>query len=167
MSFRHPPHWPTPDHTTRHHHPLLLPSRWRGPPNHRNHPRSHPRGSPKHKDAICVGRPMSAALTPMHDILERQQRSIANARRRFTLVAVRCRVLAQQTWDLTKSCDATVNWTFTVSDKRNTAPAFAFTTATACLGYRPLPKTSCRSTFPENPRPSRSLPFFIPLSYRS
>ena len=40
------------------------------------------------------------ALTPTHDVLERQQRSIANARRRFTLVAVRCRVLGQQTWGL-------------------------------------------------------------------
>jgi hypothetical protein len=60
-----------------------------------------------------------------------------------------------------------VNWTFTVSDKRNIAPAFAFTTATTCLAYRLLPKTPCRSTFPDNLRPSRSLPFFIPLSYQS
>jgi hypothetical protein len=72
----------------------------------------------------------------------RERRSIANARRRFTLVAVRCSTLPQQTWDLTKSCDATMDWILTVSDKWNTARAFAFTTPTACLAlsisdYRP------------------------------
>jgi hypothetical protein len=93
---------------------------------------------PKHKDSIGIVIPYPAALTPTHDILERQ-RSIANARRRFTLVAVRRRALLQQTWDLTKSWDATMDWTVTVSDKWNTAPAFAFTTPTACLAYSIAP----------------------------
>ena len=52
--------------------------------------------------------------------------------------------------DLTKPCDATMNWTFTVSDKQNTMPAFASTTATTHLAYSPLPTTPCRLTFPEN-----------------
>jgi hypothetical protein len=42
------------------------------------------------------GGPMPAALMPTHDVLERNC-SIANARRRFTLVAVHFRTLQQQT----------------------------------------------------------------------
>ena len=83
------------------------------------------------------------------------------------LVAVRCRALPQQTCDLTKPCDAAMNWTFTVSDKQNTVSAFASTTATTHLAYRPLPTTPCRSTFPEN-APLPILAFLHhPLSYRS
>ncbi|KAH9990750.1 hypothetical protein BJV77DRAFT_1159890 [Russula vinacea] len=86
-----------------------------------------------------------------HDVLERK-RSIAKARRKFALVAVRCRSIPRQTWNLTKPRDATMKWNFIVSDKRNTAPAFTFTTVTTRLAYRPLPTTPCRSTFPENHR---------------
>ena len=93
--------------------------------------------------------PLPAALTPTHHFLERKC-FIANARRTFMLVAVRCRALPQQTCDLTKPCDAATNWTFTVSDKQNTVSALASTTATIHLAYRPLPMTRCRSTFPEN-----------------
>ena len=80
-----------------------------------------------------------------HDFLERQ-RSIANARRKFALIAVHFRALLQQTWDLTKLFNATKNRTFTVSDKRNTASAFALaiTTATTRLAYRAFPMTPCR-----------------------
>ena len=83
------------------------------------------------------------------------------------LVAVRCRALQQQTCDLTKPCDAAMNWTFTVSDKHNTAPAFAFTTVTTRLAYRPLPMTPCRSMFPENapiPIPAFLHPAFVPIA---
>ena len=44
-----------------------------------------------------------------------------------------CHTLPQQTWDLTEPYDATMNWTFTISDKRSTTPAFDFTTATTRL----------------------------------
>ena len=96
---------------------------------------------PKHKDAIGIGMPFPAAP---HDFLERQ-RSIVNARRKFALIAVRFRALLQQTWDLTKPCNSNKNWTFTVSDKRNTASAFAFVIATATtrLAYRAFPTTPC------------------------
>ena len=110
--------------------------------------------------------PLPAAPTPTHHFLERK-RSIANARHKFALVAVRCRALPQQTCDLMKPCDAAMNWTFTVSDKQNTVPAFASTTATIHLAYRPLPMTRCRSTFPENtPLPILAFlnPAFVPIA---
>ena len=93
--------------------------------------------------------PLPAAPTPTHRFLERKC-SIANVGRKFVLVAMRCRALPQQTCDLTKPCDTTKSWIFTVSDKQNTVPTFASTTATTQLAYRPLPTTPCRSTFPEN-----------------
>ena len=86
----------------------------------------------RHRNALASG----PNVTP--DVLERK-RSIAKARRKFALVAVRCRALPQQTCDLTKPCDAATNWTFTVSDKQNTVPTFASTTATTHLAYRPFP----------------------------
>ena len=94
--------------------------------------------------------PLLAAPTPTHHFLERKC-SIANARRKFALVAVRCRALPQQTCDLTKPCDAAMNWTSTVSDKQNTVPTFASITATTHLAYLPFATNPCRSTFPENP----------------
>ena len=60
-----------------------------------------------------------------------------------------------------------MNWTFTVSDKQNTVSAFASTTATTHLAYRPLPTTPCRSTFPENaPLPILAFlhPAFVPIA---
>ena len=101
-----------------------------------------------------------------HDVLERK-RSIAKARRKFALVAVRRRAIPRQTWNLTKPRNATMKWIFIVSDKRNTAPSFTFTTATTRLAYRPLPTTPCRSTFPENgpiPIPAFLHPAFIPIA---
>ena len=96
------------------------------------------------------------------NVLERK-RFIAKARRKFALVAVRCRALPRQTWNLTKLCDATMNWIFTVSDKHNTAPAFAFTTVTTRLAYRPLPTTPMQVDVPRErayPNPRLSSPRF-------
>jgi hypothetical protein len=113
----------------------------------------------RHRNALASG----PNVTP--DVLERK-RSIAKTRRKFALVAVRCRALPQQTCDLTKPCDAATNWTFTVSDKQNTVPAFPSTMATtSCLS--PLPTTPCRSTFPENaPLPILAFlhPAFVPIA---
>ena len=109
--------------------------------------------------------PLPAAPTPTHHFLERKC-FIANARRKFVLVAVRCRALPRRTCDLMNPCDAATNWTFTVSDKHNTVPTFASTTATTHLTYCPLPTTPCRSTFPEN-APLPILAFLHPISYRS
>ena len=91
-----------------------------------------------------------------HDFLERK-RSIANARCKFVLVAVHCNALSQQTWDLTKPCNATKNWTSTVSDKRNTASAFAFATATHVSHIAPSQRPqagrrSPRTRAPPDPR---------------
>ena len=91
-----------------------------------------------------------------HDFLERK-RSIANARRKFALVAVHCNALSQRTWDLTKPCNATKNWTSTVSDKRNTASAFAFATATHVSHIAPSQRPqagrrSPRTRAPPDPR---------------
>ena len=100
-----------------------------------------------------------------HDVLERK-RSIAKARGKSALVAVRRRAIPRQTWNLTKPRNATMNWIFIVSDKRNTAPAFTFTTVTTRLAYRPLPTTPCRSTFPENVPlqiPAFLHPAFVPI----
>jgi hypothetical protein len=115
-------------------------------------PQKPPLRTAEAQDAIDIIIPYPAALTPTHDILERQ-RSIANARRRFMPIAVCCSTLRQHTWDLMKLCDATMDWTVTVLDKWNTAPVFAFTTPTVCLAY--------------SIAPSQPLPFFTPFSYRS
>ena len=97
-----------------------------------------------------------------HDFLERK-RSIANARRKFALVAVHCNALSQQTWDLTKPCNATKNWTFTVSDKLNTASAFAFATATHVSHIAPSQRPQAGRRSPKTrapPDPRLSSPRF-------
>ena len=81
--------------------------------------------------------PLPAAPTPTHHFLERK-RSIANARHKFALVAVRCRALPQQ------------------------MPAFASTMATtSCLS--PLPNDPMQVDVPReraSPNPCLSSPRF-------
>ena len=110
--------------------------------------------------------PLPEAPTPSHHFLERKC-SIANARHKFVLVVVRCHALPQQTCDLTKPCDAATNWTFTVSDKQNTVPAFASTTATTLLAYRPSQRPHVGRLF-QRKRPLPILAFlhpaFVPIA---
>jgi hypothetical protein len=125
---------------TAHHHALLSPSMMRTSQLQKPPLRTaEAQRRYRHRNALASGPDADAQLS-REKTLRHERHAQVRARRSA--------LLCPPTVDL--ACDATMNWTFTVSNKRNTTPAFAFTTAITRLAYRPLSTTPCRSTFPEN-----------------
>jgi hypothetical protein len=112
---------------------------------------SHPREQPERKDAIRIGTPLPAAPTPLQLSGERK-RSIANARRKFALVAVHCSLTADMRPDETVQRDQELDLHRLRQTEYRVRFRLRLRHSDPRLAYRAFPTTPCRSTFPENLR---------------
>jgi hypothetical protein len=126
---------------------------------------SHPREQPERKDAIRIGTPLPVAPTPPRLSREKTLNCERQVQVRARRGALQCPLTADMGPNETMQRDQELDLhSFGQTEYRvrfhlrHSVPRFA---------YRAFPTTPSRSTFPENPRPSRSPPFFTPLSYRS